>query len=50
MVQYVRPILIGDCSAMSCFFLGICEGEEGGEVRLFPKVLNSGINRRSETQ
>lgn len=43
MVQYVRPILIGDCSAMSCFSLGILrggggEGQEGGEVRLFPKV------------
>lgn len=34
------------------FFLGICEGEgqEAGEVRLFPKVLNSRINHRTETQ
>lgn len=34
------------------FFLGICEGEgqESKEVRLFPKVLNSGINRGGETQ
>lgn len=34
------------------FFLGICEGEgqEGGEVWLFPKVLNSRINHRGETQ
>lgn len=34
------------------FFLGICEGEgqEGEEVRLFPKVLNSRINHRGETQ
>lgn len=34
------------------FFLGICEeeGQEREEVRSFPKVLNSGINRRGETQ
>ena len=34
------------------FFLGIGEGgrQEGGEVRLFPKVLNSRINHRGETQ
>lgn len=52
MVQYVRPILIGDCSAMSCFSWESVrgEGQEGGEVRLFPKVLNSGINHRGETQ
>lgn len=51
MVQYVRPILIGDCSAMSCFsWESVRGGQEGGEVRLFPKVLNSGINHRGETQ
>lgn len=52
MVQYVRPILIGDCSAMSCFSWESVRGDrqEGGELRLFPNVVNSGINREGETQ
>lgn len=34
MVQYVRPILIGDCSVMSCFsWESVCGG-----VQLFPKI------------
>lgn len=48
MVQYAKPNLIGDCSAMSCFSWEYVKGDEG--VRLFPKVLNSRINRGGETQ
>lgn len=55
MVQYVRPILIGDCSTASCFSWESVRGtqgdrQEGGVLRLFPKVMNSGINHRGETQ
>lgn len=34
------------------FFLGICKGggQDGGEVGLFPKVMNRRINHRGETQ
>lgn len=34
------------------FFLGTCkgDGQEGGEVQFFPKVMNSRINHRGETQ
>lgn len=49
MVLYGRPVLIGDCSAMSCFSWESVRGEDRG-ARLFPKILNSGINHKGETQ